>query len=171
MQNEIIKLKQENPTWGYKKIANIIGCSPNTVKYYLDPQEKQKVYLRGCKTRKTINHILKRKKDNFNCEGGYLMRKEAKKRNPSLFTAKELKSKILQNPKCYLTGDNIDLLDAKSFEFDHIIPRSKNGTNTLDNCGLTIKDANRAKSDMTLDDFINLCKKVLTNHGYSVVKI
>lgn len=75
---------------------------------------------------------------------------------------------IGDNPKCYLTGRPIDLLDSKSYHFDHKIPSSKGGKNTLDNLGICIKDANCSKTYLTVDEYVQLCKEVLTNFGYMV---
>ena len=48
------------------------------------------------------------------------------------------------------------------------MPTSKGGKNTLENLGLATQDANMAKNDMLLEDFLELCKSVLTNHGYAI---
>jgi len=69
--------------------------------------------------------------------------------------------------KCYLTGRAIDINDPASFSFDHKIPVSRSGTNTLDNLGITCKQANQAKSDLTIDEFIQLCGDVIINFGFS----
>jgi CRISPR/Cas system Type II protein with McrA/HNH and RuvC-like nuclease domain len=169
MKEKIIQIKNQNPSWGYKRIALAVGCSPNTVKYYVNPEEKKKSYERGCKARKTLNHILKRKKDNFNTLGGYQFRKFSK-REESRFSAKELKEKVIKTPFCYLTGNSINLTEAKSYELDHIVPRSKGGTNQLENCGLASRNANRSKADLSLDEFLILCQEVLKNHGFTVTK-
>jgi len=75
--------------------------------------------------------------------------------------------KINADPRCYLTGDAINLL-TDSWALDHIHPRSRGGPNTLVNVGLTTATANSAKGDMTLGEFLHLCEKVLRNHGYEV---
>ena len=51
-----------------------------------------------------------------------------------------------------------------------IVPRCKGGDNSIDNLGICIKEANSAKSDMMLGDFISLCKDILQHHGYDVKK-
>ena len=71
--------------------------------------------------------------------------------------------------KCYLTGQTIDIL-KDDYNLDHIVPISKGETNDLKNMGITIPDANRSKSDLTLDEYLALCKKVLENFGYTVIK-
>jgi len=164
MKEKILKLKQEHPDWGYKRIANTLGCSPNAVKYHVNPNEKANSLRRTAKTRKTIKYILKRKKDQFICD-------HYKDRTKSEFLAQNLYQKLTSNPVCYLTGDRIDLNNSRSFELDHIIPRARGGSNALENCGLSTKAANRAKADMTLDGFLILCQKVLTHNGFIVTKI
>ena len=57
-----------------------------------------------------------------------------------------------------------------NLEFDHIIPKSKGGTNTLSNLGLCVKDANTAKGDMSVDELVDLCKDILQHNGYEIKK-
>ncbi len=86
-------------------------------------------------------------------------------------TADQIISMFNQNPVCYLTGDQIDINKPRTYNFDHIIPRSKGGQNTLDNLGICTKVVNMAKNDMSPDEFFNLCKKVLEYNGYEVKKL
>ena len=64
-----------------------------------------------------------------------------------------------QNGKCALTGRDLDLY---TMELDHIIPRSKGGLNVISNVQWTCEEANQAKKNLTDDDFIKLCKEVVT---------
>ena len=84
---------------------------------------------------------------------------------------KELLEKLGDNPRCYLTGDQINLEDSASYNFDHIVPVSKGGTNDLSNLGICTKSANAAKNDLTEKQFVALCKKVLVTKGYYIKKI
>jgi len=77
------------------------------------------------------------------------------------FKAKDLLAKIGDNPICYLTGRPIDLSDGRSYHLDHIVPISKGGDNTLDNCNIACKEANQAKHNLSKDEFIKLCQEVL----------
>ena len=70
---------------------------------------------------------------------------------------------------CYLTGDKIDL-KKDNYALDHIQPISRGGSCELDNLGITTYLANQAKTYMTEDEFVELCKKVLIHHGYNVTK-
>lgn len=83
------------------------------------------------------------------------------KKTKRLFTVQQLLDKIGPNPKCYLTGASIDLLDTSSYSLDHIIPRSKGGDNSLENCGLCLRHINTMKSDLTVEEFYDSCLKVL----------
>lgn len=69
--------------------------------------------------------------------------------------------------KCYLTGRPIDI-EKDDYCLDHKIPVAKGGTNDLKNMGITCPEANASKSDLTLSDYLNLCKEVLLNFGYKV---
>ena len=60
-------------------------------------------------------------------------------------------------------------MDSQAWSLDHIQPKSRGGTNILTNAGQTTKLANQMKSDMTVDDLIDMCKKVLVNFGHVVV--
>ena len=84
--------------------------------------------------------------------------------------------------KCYLTGRTIDIL-KDDYCLDHIVPVSKGGSNQLSNMGMTRMDvdkdlaigmtcpeANASKSDLTLEEYLNLCKEVLENFGYTITK-
>lgn len=72
--------------------------------------------------------------------------------------------------KCYLTGTPIDL-EKDDYCFDHIVPVSKGGTNDLINLGITIPKANYSKSDLTVEEYLDLCKQVLEYNGYKVEKV
>ena len=78
-----------------------------------------------------------------------------------MFSLDELIEHLGENPKCYLTGRKIDLSNGRSYALDHIIPRSKGGDSSLNNCGITCTEANRAKFDLNLDDFVSLCQEVV----------
>ena len=72
------------------------------------------------------------------------------------------------NAYCYLTGEKLDLAKSDEYHFDHILPPRKNGTNDLSNLGATTRNANVSKNDMTVEEYLELCSKVLEHHGYSV---
>ena len=85
-------------------------------------------------------------------------------------SVEDVLKKFGENPVCYLTGQSIDLSKPSTYHLDHIIPRSRGGNNSLDNLGLCTKQANQAKTNMTPDELINLCKVILQHQGYHVSK-
>jgi CRISPR/Cas system Type II protein with McrA/HNH and RuvC-like nuclease domain len=166
MKEKIIQLHNQGKS--YKEIQDILGCSKGTISYHCGDGQKEKSKQRVRSYKKTLNGILKRKKDNFSFANG--RRKGPQKRVHLQFSSTDFKEKIINNPKCYLTGRSIDLLQPKTYQCDHIIPVSKGGECSFENLGLVCKDANMAKGDMILSEFLNLCKDVLINHGFKVEK-
>ena len=67
-----------------------------------------------------------------------------------------------------MTGRYVHLLDATTYELDHMIPKSRGGENTLDNCGIACPVANQAKRNMNVFEFLKLCEEVLKNFGYKI---
>lgn len=85
-------------------------------------------------------------------------------RGNNMFSVEDLLNKYGDNPKCYITGQEINLLDSTSWHLDHIIPKSKGGDNTLENCGITIAQANKCKYDLSYEDFVSLCRQVVRHY-------
>lgn len=193
IKEKILELR--NLGYSYRKIQDELKCSRSVISYHCGIGQKEKLKFRNNKyslnvknklTKKinffSINHNkttifnknlslfkskLKSKLERFSKMSN---RKTAIYIKPS-FTSDELLAKIGDEPKCYLTGAKIDLENTKSWNLDHIIPRSKGGDNTLNNANICTKEANQAKSDTTLEEFLNLCKSVLEHNGYNVEKI
>jgi 5-methylcytosine-specific restriction endonuclease McrA len=148
----ILELRKQGKS--YKEIQKLLKCSKGTISYHCGVGQKEKTKTRNKSNRKTLKGILRR---------------IGKGKRKSLdFSIKEFETKITNNPVCYLTGRKIDLLEPKTYNCDHIIPVSKGGGCDIDNLGLACKDANMAKGDLLLDDFIKLCKDVLEHNGYNV---
>lgn len=68
---------------------------------------------------------------------------------------------IKQRGKCAYTGRLLKF--DKTTHVDHIVPRSKGGSNHPDNLQFICSEANQAKSNLTHDEFIQLCQSVV-NH-------
>jgi hypothetical protein len=187
MKEEILKLYSEGKS--YNEIYKTLGCAKSTVSYHCGKDQKEKTRNRTNKKRsenpilrKTENfksRILKNRCENFQMRipsdflppdersGPFL---KSMKDATILFNHNDVLRKLGENPKCYLTGKNIDLSDVNSFAFDHIIPVSKGGDNSLENLGLTTKDANIAKGSLFVEDLLTLCIEILTYNGYEVSK-
>lgn len=183
-KDQILKLREQGKS--YNEIHQITGASKGTIAYHCGKDQKKK-----CNYRKSHIHPFVTMRDRFLREttkpqcvkytskslntiwSGRIMdfhRNKDRSYNTPEFTLEELKNKIGDSPICYLTGEPIDIYQRKTYQFDHIIPRSRGGTNSLDNLGITTKQANQAKNNLTYDEFLELCVQVVQHAGYSITK-
>lgn len=167
MKEEILKLRSEGKT--YSEICKIVGCSKSTIAYHCSPEQKNKKNERMKLHRK--EHAVHRKVESFKRKistksSNFQGRKERIKD----FNPDDVIEKFGEITNCYLTGDKIDLRESQSYHFDHIIPSSRGGQNNFENLGITTSKANQAKGDMLVQEFVELCKKVVTNNGYTVIQ-
>lgn len=177
LRDKIFKLRSAGKS--YRQIEQLLGCSKSTIAYHCSSVQKEKTKTRK-KNRKNTNAMAK-KVDNFksrkmkNKVEKFACRSIDKKENKNYkaskltFTWQEVLTKFEENPVCYLTGDKLDLSKPSQLSLDHKIPVSKGGNNTLCNLGFTSHQANQSKSDMTVEEYLELCKKVLKNFGYVVI--
>ena len=63
-----------------------------------------------------------------------------------------------QEFKCFYTG--VDLIPEKNLSLDHLQPRSKGGTNNIDNCVWCDRNINAFKNDSTFEEFVSRCKMI-----------
>lgn len=169
MKEEIIKLRSEGKT--YNEIKKILGCSKSNISYHCGEGQKEKWRERQRKNRKQVHTIIKNKIDGYlrpkihNFKRGKTWRKTDGK-----FHYKTAYKKIFNNPICYLTGRKIQLENPRSYHLDHITPTSKGGKNDFKNMGLSCRDANIGKGDMSREEFINMCIDVCNHNGCVVIK-
>lgn len=183
LKNKILQLRGEGKT--YDEIQSTLKCSKGTIAYYCGVGQKLKTenrrkklrakhpYISKCHTFlysrqrygrtnskyiKTIQRIIYEKIHEF-CDGD------------NMFTYDDVINKFGQNPKCYITGEEIDISKSRSYAFDYIIPKSRGGDNSIDNLGICTTTANQAKHTMTPDELYFFCKKVLEHQGYNVSKV
>ena len=71
--------------------------------------------------------------------------------------------------KCYISGRDLPD-DFREIELDHIHPESRGGSNDITNMGPTLRQSNAMKSDMTMEELLELCTDTLEYHGYEVTK-
>ena len=182
LKEKIMSLR--NQGMSYRKIEKELGCSKGTIAYHLGEGQKKKTQTRMRKNRKL--NPLQKKIDNFknrkyNSKGREEITQSWEVRfknkikrfrmdnNRRITTEakdwndKDVLKSIGSNPKCYLTGDPIDIKDTYSYHADHIVPRSKGGDSSFENLALATREANQAKGDMSLEEFYTLCEKVLKN--------
>ena len=146
-------------------IQKELGCSKSTISYYLGEGQKTKAYDRVKKQRKLQPWLHKSERFFSEYDGKNLT--YSKKKG---YDRKKLESYLKTVTKCYLTGRTIDINDFSTYEFDHIVPRMLGGDFSFENLGVARPEANRAKADLMVDEFIELCKDVLVNFGYDVTK-
>ena len=168
----------------YDQIADQLQCSKSTVSYYIRPDGRQKTSDRRRRLRAKA-HPFARKLESF---AGIIQHGKRKpgvhnwkirmklkletfccgadmKYQKPTFTVDDIIAKVGEKPICYLTGDAIDIYDTKSYHFDHIVPRARGGLNTLENLEICKREANFAKRDMSLEDFVSMCQKIVDKHG------
>lgn len=182
LSEAIVDLKSQGLT--YDEISAKLTCSKGTISYHLRPDLRNKSVERRRKSR-LISHPLERKVENFRLNVRPVPKRQstctvAKSRNNKVsnftrrgrkglpaerFTFTDVVAKVGERPTCYLTGDPIDLMAPETYQLDHIVPRSRGGSNGIENVGLATTEANMAKHDMPLEEFLDLCEKVLRTHG------
>jgi CRISPR/Cas system Type II protein with McrA/HNH and RuvC-like nuclease domain len=163
MKEQIIKLRSEGLT--YNQIVERLGCSQSTISFHCAKDGKAKVAARNQKNRKKdplrkkVHAFAERKvyQKIYNFNGKAAIK-------DSKFTKEELLNKIGNNPSCAITGVPIDLSKPETYSLDHIMPRSRGGENSLDNCQIVTRQVNQAKSDLTTEEFVLLCKKVIEHN-------
>lgn len=171
MKEKILELR--NQGLSYNQISEKLGCSKSTISYHLNENTKKKTKERSekrenLKIEKRISSFKSRK---LRASTGSFGRGQKRdKKNDINFNYKDVLEKFGENTICYLTGRPINLFNDP-FQFDHIIPVSKGGTNTLNNLGITCPEANLAKSDLLKEELLNLCKEILEYNNYIVSKI
>lgn len=178
MKDEILKLRSEGKT--YNEIKKELGCSKSTISYYCGKGQKEKAKKRVRKRRENLIHskvesFLYRKEKNIK-EGLRKFQKtdlKSKGRVDSniktTFTWVDVLNKFGENTYCYLSGREINLYED-NYNFDHIIPVSKNGSNDLENLGILHEKVNRMKSDLSPEELIEWCKEILEFNNYKVEK-
>lgn len=97
------------------------------------------------------------------CEKHYLMKVSHSRIGTSKHWKylKELIEK--QNYKCTLTGDSITFDD--DIELDHIVPKSRGGSNELSNFQWVTKQVNWFKGTWTQKELLTMCRKIVNTIG------
>jgi len=66
-----------------------------------------------------------------------------------------------QRGLCALTGES--LIMGESASIDHIVPQSRGGDHSADNLQWVSLRVNQAKNNLTQDEFIALCGRVVSH--------
>lgn len=175
-RNSILELRKQGKK--PKEIQKILNCNIKTVYYHCHYHNPNSL---GKRISQQYNHPYYQKMITFT-NARYDHKYKNRTRHKILyqklcqfwgdnvanasFKVKNVVEKFSEEPVCYLTGDKIDIMDSSSYTFDHIQPKCKDGDNDITNLGLATKAANSAKNDMSYDEFIEFCKKVITYHEF-----
>ena len=174
--------------YSYKDIRNTLNCSLGTISYYLGKGQKEKTKQR----RKNISPVTYSHVKRINCFQNPTVRTQ-KKLNPqtsfthrqmskaisakaskfqknAAFNYKDVYAKYGDHFQCALTGRPLSWNKPQEYEYDHIVPVARGGTPGLDNLQIVCTDANRAKNDLTEEEFLDLCKEVVLHAGYKLWK-
>lgn len=95
----------------------------------------------------------------------YLKVNNFRRGKQKMFTTDEFIAKFNESPFCYITGRPIDINDTKNWNLDHIVPVSRGGDNSLENCGITCREANAAKNNMNYKEFVLFCQEVINHYN------
>jgi len=179
MKDEILKLRNEGKT--YNEIQKTLNCSKGTISYYCGESQKEKTIIR---TRKRRENKLVRKIDSFKHRKSRNVRESVRRFNKrdneikgrtnkninKTFTVDDVIEKFGISTFCYLSGEPINL-DNDDFNLDHITPSCRGGDNTLKNLGITHPTVNTMKGELTPDELIEWCTKILNHNGFKIVSI
>lgn len=185
-KNKILELRNQGRS--YKYIKSVLGCSLGTIAFHCGAGQKEKSLARNNKRRKNnplqfkINRFCRERNADINEHNNLIeqdkidnekiikrlqikvarfFQKKDTTYGEIMFSAKDLLEKIGNNPSCYLTGVPIDLNKPRSYHLDHIVPKSRGGDDSLNNCQIACREANQAKGDLLVSEFVELCKKVI----------
>lgn len=113
-------------------------------------------FCRFCKNKKMINQKT--------CTICYLKVMAKNNLNDRSLHEKLYEKLVEQDFKCYMTGRELVL--GLNASVDHVIPRSKNEelSKKIENIKWCDKRVNFVKRELTLDEFINLCRDVVSHN-------
>ena len=192
LKSDITRLKLEGKT--AKEISQELDCHIDSVYYHTNGTSKKNGQNRTRRYLKTHAGILMKKVAEFKrpsrkkrksfvtpkklfMDKVYHFRGVKGKENMK-YTYKDVLKKIGNDieispsgrfasgkrPVCYLTGRKIDLNDSKSYSLDHKNPSSKGGSNKLENLGVCSSEANIVKSDLTIEELLDICKDIVSHN-------
>ena len=180
MKEKILELRMQGKS--YNEIQKKLGCSKSSISYHCGFGQKAKCKKRG--QNNVISHRICNKIYHFklpnqenklllgSCSLSSKIQQKVLRftgiRKMKDITVKYIKDRIVNHPFCELNGLPIDIDKTYSWHLDHKVPRSRGGSNDVNNMQIVSADANQAKHRLTNDEFFELCKSVLIHNGYEV---
>lgn len=182
LSENIIRLRNEGKT--YNEIKEITNASLSTISYHCGDGQKVKTRVRSESNSDFMwTRLSKFRPRKYEPKGriitgditrlGYWKARDFQRRlfgNKGLLKASDTVKAFNYNDvvevygdetHCYLTGRAIKLSEPTTYNFDHIIPVSKGGDNSIGNLGIASVDVNYAKGNLSVEEFVLLCKEVV----------
>ena len=190
IKEDILRLREMGLS--YRKIEERLGCSKGTISYHCGTGQKEKTlattrkrrlcplrtkmdaFIHG-KKKEVKNPFLETFKPKNRCLSDKMIQfarigtKAKRKGYIFMFKLKDLKKKIGDDPRCHWTGRKIDLTNRKSFNLDHLLPKSRGGDNSLGNCVLACREANQGHSDSTPEEYVQTSCEVAVHRGKEIL--
>lgn len=172
----------------YKDIQNTLNCSIGTISYHLGKGQKEKTKKRRANVSHSTYVHVKRTNHFQNIKvktqrklnptptlthrqmSKAISAKASKFQKNAAFNYKDVHAKYGDHFQCALTGRPLSWNNPQEYEYDHIVPVARGGSPSIDNLQIVCTDANRAKNDLTEDEFLDLCKEVVLHAGYKIWK-
>ena len=191
LKEKILRLKSKG--LNQSEIVKKLGCAKSTVCWHFDPEKqlkkaqdrKKKIPSYEVKNCRNMSRFFCAKTENQqSCKIKDLTFSQAHAKNRERLKnfSKHYKSDTMEQKTkikyvkekygitesnttftCRYTAKILDWTRPEEYQYDHIIPRSRGGENTLENLQIISKEANQAKGDMTHEEFVNFIKLVNSN--------
>ena len=186
LNKQIIALRKKGLT--FNQIAKQLLCSKSTVSYALRKKtrdivkEKQNNYPRHLKKINSKIYSFTNPRISTQTKAAWYLNKSPRQISKSIstkastfqrtmtFNYKDVYAKYGDHFPCALTGRPLEFNEPQTYEYDHILPTSRGGDNSIDNLQLLCPEANKAKGMMTDDEFKDLCREVIIHAGYKIYK-
>ena len=157
-----------------KQMMEELGCVKSTISYSLNERNETK---KVCTLIRKIHTFKKREKETSELEKFkhdedlriFVCKIATFKRSAIMVepgqgtkpTKKNVLEKFSGKSFCSLCGTACDFKNSKSYSFDHYIPRSRGGDNSLENMQLLCMECNMMKHAMLQEEFLEKCKMIV----------